>query len=144
MTDLPDELAGLSAEQVLTFLREAPDDELRARVHAIGTATVLALVFAGWAARIPARAGRSAGLLLFELDDDGAVHRHGLDLGPAGARAVGEPDGPARSTLRTSVLRFLRVAAGAQDPTRLVLTGRLRIGGDTVWAVTTLAGMQRG
>ncbi len=143
MTDLPDELAGLSPDVVLAFLREASDEALLERVHAIGTATVLGLVFDGWAAQVPSRPGRAPGVLLFALDDDGTTHRHALEVDGPGAQHLAGKGVSARSTVRTSVLRFLRVAAGAQDPKRLVLTGRMRIGGDALWAVTTLAGMRR-
>lgn len=145
MSELPEELAGRTPEEVLAFLREASDDELRRQVQAIGTARVLGLVFAGWAQRVPP-GSRSPGLLVFALADDagdGVVeHRHGLRLSPEGAQAADTPEDPARATVRTSVLRFLRVAAGAADPKRLVLTGRMRLGGDVVWAVVTLAGLR--
>ena len=141
--ELPDELRGLDPEEVLAFLREAGDAEIADRVHAMGTARVLELVFTGWTQRIEPRGGRVPGLLLFALDDEGTEHRHGLALTADGATALVDPPGPPRATLRTTLVRFLRVAAGAQDPTRLVLTGRLRLGGDAVWAVTTLAGLQR-
>jgi hypothetical protein len=140
--ELPDELAGLSPDEVLAFLRTASDDEVRERVHGIGTATVLGLLFDAWAARVTA-AARSDGLLGFELDDDGALHRHALQLSADGAVHVAEPAERVRATVRTTVVRFLRVAAGAQDPKRLVFTGRMRLGGDAVWAVTSLAGLQR-
>ncbi len=143
MTDLPGELAGLTPDEVLAFLREAPDDAVRERVHAIGTGLVLTLVFDGWAARIEGPA-RAPGLLLFALDDGGVVHRHGLALSAAGARHIAEPVEAPRATVRTTLVRFLRVAAGAQDAKRLVVTGRMRIGGDVLWAVTSLAGMRRG
>jgi hypothetical protein len=141
--DLPEELRGLDPEEVIAFLREASDAEIADRVHRMGTARVLDLVFQGWTERIEPRDGRSPGLLVLALDDEGTEHRHGLVLTPAGATAVREPVEPARATLRTSLVRFLRVAAGAQDPKRLVLTGRMRFGGDALWAVTTLAGLQQ-
>jgi hypothetical protein len=142
VSELPPELAGSTPEEVLAFLREADDDAIRERVHRIGTSTVLRLVFDAWAARVTA-ADRAAGVLLFALDDDGSVHRHALDLGPAGARHLADPAPPVRATISTTLVRFLRVAAGAQDPKRLVFTGRMRLGGDVLWAVPTLAGLQR-
>ncbi len=143
MTDLPDELAGMSPEDVLRFLREATDAELLGRVHGIGTDRVLELLFTEWAQRFPADPRRQPGRLCFELDDDGTTHRHVLDLTTTGARHLdGAADRP-RATLRTSLVRFLRVAAGAQDPKALVLTGRLRIGGDLLWAVGSLRGAQQ-
>lgn len=141
--DLPEELRGLDPQEVLAFLREAGEAEIADRVHQLGTGRVLELVFQGWTERIGAREGRLPGLLVFALDDDGTEHRHGLRLDAEGATAVREPADPARATLRTTVVRFLRIAAGAQDPKRLVLTGRLRLGGDALWAVTTLAGLQQ-
>lgn len=142
MTELPDELGGLTPEQVLAFLRTAKDGEIRSRVHEIGTGTVLGLVFQAWAARVVA-GSRRPGLLLFALDDDGEVHRLGLELTPEGAEHRVEPPGPARATVTTTLVRFLRVAAGAQDPQRLVLTGRMRLSGDLVWAVSSLVGLKR-
>ena len=141
MTGLPEGLAGRTPEEVLAFLRTATDDEVRDEVHEIGTGVVLDLVFDGWARRFAARPGRAPGVLAFELDDDGTVHRQLLSVDEGGARHVA--DGPARATMRTTLVRFLRVAAGAQDPKRLVLTGRLRLGGDALWAVAALAGSQR-
>lgn len=139
---LPDGLSGLSPEQVMSFLRTASDDEVRLRVRGLGVATVLGLLFDGWAQRVPPRPGRAPGVLVFGLDDDGRDHRHALALSPDGARRVGPDDERPRATLSTSVVRFLRVAAGAQDPKRLVLTGRMRVSGDILWAVTTLSGMR--
>ena len=40
-------------------------------------------------------------------------------------------------------MRFLRVAAGAEDPKRAFLLGRLRLSGDAWWAVRTLSAMDR-
>ena len=140
--ELPDELAGLSPQEVLAFLRTASDAAVRDGVHEIGTATVLGLVFEAWAARVTA-ADRVPGLLLFALVDDGVVHRHALALDAQGARHLPDPTEQVRATVRTTLVRFLRVAAGASDPKRLVLTGRMRLGGDVVWAVTSLAGLQR-
>ena len=140
--DLPEQLRGRTPEEVLAFLRSAGDNELMAQVREIGVPPLLALVFRAWSHRVDARASRAAGVLVFVLDDEGVTHRHGLALGPDGATAVADPPQP-RASVSTSVLRFLRVAAGAQDPKRLVLTGRMRLGGDVVWAVTTLAGLQQ-
>ena len=140
MAELPEELAGRSPEEVLAFLRTASDDEIRDAVHGIGTDVVLGLLFEGMAGRYAPKPGRPPGRLAFALDDDGTEQLHVLEVGPDGGRVV-PPGEAARATLRTSLVRFLRVAAGALDPKLLVLTGRLRISGDLVWAVSTLTGM---
>ena len=138
--ELPERLAERSPEEVLAFLRTASDDEVRAAVHEIGTAVVLDLLFSGMAGGFGAQPGRRPGRLGFALDDDGTEHVYVLELDEGGASRV--PAGPrVRATLRTTLVRFLRVAAGATDPKLLVLTGRLRITGDPLWAVTTLAGL---
>ena len=138
--ELPEGLAEHSPEEVLAFLRTATDDEVRAAVHEIGTPVVLDLLFSGLAGRFRPQPGRRPGRLGFALDDDGTAHVHVLELDESGASRV--PAGPAvRATLRTTLVRFLRVAAGAADPKLLVLTGRLRITGDQIWAVTALAGL---
>ena len=142
MTDLPDALAGRSPEEVLAFLRTSDDDAIREAVHGIGTTVVLDLLFTGMAGRFGPRAGRSPGRLAFALDDDGTEHVHVVELDAVGARTVPPVPRP-RATLSTTLVRFLRVAAGAEDPKVAFLLGRLRISGDPVWAVRTLAGMDR-
>lgn len=140
MPDLPDELAGRTTEEVLAFLREGTDDELRDAVHRIGTPVVLDLLFDGLAQRFRPQPGRRADRLAFALDDDGTPHLRVVELDESGACVV-PPGGRARATLRTTLVRFLRVAAGAADPKLLFLTRRLRISGDPIWAATTLAGL---
>ena len=142
MTDLPDELSGRSPEEVLAFLRESDDTAIRVAVHGIGTPVVLDLLFTGMAGRFGPRPGRGTDRLAFALDDDGTEHVHVVELDEAGARTVA-PGPAARATLRTTLVRFLRVAAGAEDPKKAFLLGRLRISGDPVWAVRTLASMDR-
>ena len=142
MTDLPEELSGRTPDEVLAFLRTASDAEVAAEVHAIGTPRVLELLFGAWAERVGLREGRQPGVLLFALDDEGTEHRHALAVSDGGARALRDPAEPPRAAVRTTLVRFLKVAAGAQDPKRLVLTGRMRLSGDVLWAVATLAGMQ--
>lgn len=138
--ELPDELAGRTPEQVLAFLRTAPDDEVRDTVHRIGTPVVLDLLFTGMAGRFGPKAGRRPDRLAVELDDDGTPYVRVLALDERGATVV--PAGPrARATLRTSLVDFLRVAAGAADPVRMLLTRRLRITGDALWVATTLRGL---
>lgn len=128
---------------MLAFLRRAGDDQIRDAVHAFGTEEVLGLVMGGMADRFGLRPGRLPGLLVLELDDDGTLHRHGVMVTEGGARHLTEPDENARATVRTTVVRFLRIAVGSQDPKRLVVTGKLRLGGDVLWAATTLASLKR-
>jgi len=138
--DLPEELSGRSPQEVLAFLREADDDAVREAVHGIGTAVVLDLLFTGMAGRFGPEPGRGASRLAFVLDDDGVEHEHVLELDAQGARVV-LPGPRPRATLRATLVRFLRVAAGAADPKWMFLTGRLRISGDPLWAARTLGGM---
>lgn len=142
MSDLPEALAGRSPEEVLAFLREADDDAVREAVHDIGTPVVLDLLFTGMAGRFGPRPGRGRHRLAFVLSDDGAEHLRVLEFDSSGARTVA-PGPPARATLRTTLVWFLRVAAGAEDPRRAFLLGRLRISGDPIWAARTLGSMRR-
>ena len=142
MTDVPDELAGRSPEEVLAFLRTSDDDAIREAVHGIGTPVVLDLLFTGMAGRFGPRPGRGSDRLAFAIDDDGREHLHVVEVDEAGAHTVA-PGPAARATLRTTLVRFLRVAAGAEDPKKAFLLGRLRITGDPIWAVRTLAAMDR-
>ena len=142
MTDLPDALAGRTPEEVLAFLRASDDAAIRQAVHGIGTPVVLDLLFTGMAGRFGPRPGRGTGRLAFALDDDGTEHVHVVEVDAGGARVVAAGP-PPRATLSTTLVRFLRVAAGAEDPKKAFLLGRLRISGDPVWAVRTLAAMDR-
>lgn len=141
--DLPDDLSGLSALDVLAFLRTATDDEVRTRIHAIGTETALGLLFEGMAGRFPPDAARRPGALAFVIRDGEARHTDVLHLTAEGAVHAPGPVPQPRATLSTDLVRFLRVAAGATDPRWLFLTRKLRLDGDVVWAVGILAGMDR-
>ena len=103
---------------------------------------MLDLLFTGMAGRYGPRPDRSTDRLAFALDDDGTEHVHVLELDADGARTVA-PGPRVRATLRTTLVRFLKVAAGAEDPKKAFLLGRLRLSGDAIWAVRTLAGMDR-
>lgn len=138
--DLPPELAGADPAEVLAFVRSAGDEELAAAVHRLGTPATLDLLFAAMAGRFAAKPGRRPDRLAFALDDNGTEHVRVLRIDEAGAAVVAAGERP-RATLRTTLVRFLKLAAGAADPTRLVLTGRLRLSGDAFWAATTLAGL---
>ena len=142
MPDLPDAIAGRSPEEVLAFLREADDDAIREAVHGIGTPVALDLLFTGLAGRFGSEPGRSTDRLAFALDDDGTPYLHVVELDAAGARTVA-PGPPARATLTTTLVRFLKVAAGAEGPKKAFLLGRLRLSGDAFWAVQTLRSMDR-
>lgn len=128
---------------MLAFLRRAGDDKIRDAVHAFGTEEVLELVMTGMAGRFELRPGRLPGLLVLELDDEGTSHRHGIFVSEGGAKHVPDPQDQPRATVRTTVVRFLRIVVGSQDPKRLVVTGRVRLHGDVVWAVTTLASLRK-
>lgn len=141
--ELPEDLTGMTREQVTAWLRDADDDQLTSAVRRFGPERLLTLLFEGWAATVEPRPGRHPGLLAFALTDpDGTVHRHGLQLSEAGARHAADP-AEARATVRTTLLRFLRVAGGTQDPRRLVLLRRLTLSGDLVWAVTILGALRQ-
>jgi len=138
--ELPEELAGRTPEEVLAFVREADDAALREAVHGIGTPVVLDLLFTGMAGRFGPEPRRRAARLAFVLDDDGALHERVLELDAQGARVVAPGPRP-RATMQVTVVRFLRVAAGAADPKWMFVTGALRISGDPLWAARTLGGL---
>ena len=133
------DLHGWTEEQIRVFLREQPQDEIRAAVRDLGTEQVLIGIFGGMAGRFSPDSRRSAGRLLFVLTDVDQQHRHALDLGPDGA-SVAAVDGP-RATITVDVVRFLQLGVGAADAGRLLLTRRLRVGGDRLWTAVVMRGL---
>ena len=132
----------MNPDDVVAFLRTSSEAEIATAVDDLGVPVVLDVVFDGMAERFGLRPGRAPGVLAFDLEHGGEVHSRGVQLTEGGATAVLEPEA-SRAALRTTLVRFLRIAVGAQDPKRLVVTGRLRLSGDVVWAVTTLASLKQ-
>ncbi len=132
----------MNPDDVVAFLRTSSEPEIAAAVDELGVGAVLDVVFDGMADRFGVRPGRLPGVLAFELEHGGEQHRRGVRLTEGGAQVDLAPADP-RATLRTTLVRFLRIAVGAQDPKRLVVTGRLRLSGDVLWAATTLASLKQ-
>ncbi len=135
---------GVNLDDVLTFLKTSSEPEIGAAVDELGVPVVLDVVFDGMAERFGVRPERVPGTLAFWLDHDGSTYERGVSLTEGGARSVSEPADlvDPRATLRLSLVRLLRVAVGVQDPKRLAVTGRLRLSGDVVWAITTLGALK--
>ncbi len=134
----------MNPDDVVAFLKTSSEPEIAVAVDELGVPVVLDVVFDGMAERFGVRPGRLPGTLAFRLDHDGTTYARGVSLTEGGARSVSEPTElvDPRATLRLSLVRLLRVAVGVQDPKRLAVTGRLRLSGDVVWAITTLGSLE--
>ncbi len=134
----------MNIDDVTTFLKSSSEAEIATAVDDLGVPVVLDVVFDGMAERFGVRPGRLPGTLAFGLDHGGTTYARGVALTEGGARSVTEPADlvDPRATMSLSLVRLLRVAVGVQDPKRLALTGRLRLSGDVVWAITTLGSLK--
>ncbi|MCW2620574.1 MAG: hypothetical protein JWL64_176 [Frankiales bacterium] len=127
---------------VVELLRITPERELPERLQELGAAEVLDLVLQDLTSRFRSQPGRLPGLLSLELSDRGQTYVRSLLIGEDGARpAEPLPGEEPRATLRTSLVRFLRVSVGAQDPRRLLLMRRMKVTGDLTWTVATLGSL---
>lgn len=143
--DPDDVFSSQNPDAVVAFLKTAREDEIAGAVDRLGAPVVLDVVFDGMAERFGVRPGRLPGTLAFALDHGGTSYARGVALSEGGARALHEACDlvEPRATLALSLVRLLRVAVGVQDPKRLAVTGRLRLSGDMVWAVSTLGSLKQ-
>ena len=136
------DLSGWSEHEVRAFLQSSDRDEITRAVRDIGVARVLDTVFPGLAAAFGPDRRRRPGRLSFQLAEGPDHHLRATDLDKTGGRVA--PAGDATATIAVSVVHFLQLGVGAVDAPRLVLTRRLSLSGDRLWAVSVLRGLRTG
>jgi alkyl sulfatase BDS1-like metallo-beta-lactamase superfamily hydrolase len=125
----------MTPEDFVALMRRDDDAQVRATLDEVGTGAVLDQVFANMADRfLPERAGDRTATVQWRIDDRGEEHRYVVRLAAGTCTTErGSVDG-ADATIRIEVVRFLRVAAGQRNPTKLLLTRKLKVAGDVLLA----------
>jgi hypothetical protein len=98
---------------------------------------ILAEVFRRWPERLTDRGRRENGVILWRIAEGGGADgydRWYVILGAGECRTARDLERRPRVTFTVGPVDFLRIATGTADPLRMVLTRRLRMRGDLLWA----------
>ncbi|WP_019633458.1 SCP2 sterol-binding domain-containing protein [Actinomadura atramentaria] len=124
--------AELRALLELPGVDEAVVEEFAA---AAGTAEILDRLFALMAARLlPAKAGRRRGTVRWDVRGPDGDHVYALQIAEGRAEASrGAPDSP-KAAFSVRLPDLLRLCAGTLNGVTAVMTGRIRVTGDLLFA----------
>jgi putative sterol carrier protein len=129
------DIDAMTPEEFAQIMADSDDKRVRQVLEDAGTKRALDRVFAIKQERfLPDKAGDRSATVQWRITDGDDVHRYVVEIDDGTCRTrSGEADDP-DATIKIDVVRFLRVAAGQANPTRLLLTRKLKVGGDVVLA----------
>jgi putative sterol carrier protein len=125
------DIDAMSPEEFAGIMADSSDKEVRRILANAGTGRALDRVFAIKQERfLPEKAGDRTATVQWRITDGDDVHSYvvEIDEGTCATRS-GDADDP-DATIKVDVVRFLRVAAGQANATKLLLTRKLKVGGD--------------
>ena len=126
---------GFDTAALARILRSMPPEELAEGVR-VNRDALLGQAFARFADQLSDVGRRQRGVIKWRISgaDDGGHDRWFVVLRDGSCEAGRDLDLRPRVTLTVGALDFLRLVTGNADPARLVLSRRLRIRGDLLWA----------
>lgn len=128
---------GFDTASLARMLRSMPAEELAEGVR-VNRDALLGQAVARFGARLTAAGARQRGAIKWKIGEadggDGYDRWYVVLRGDGTCRSGRDLDVRPRVTFTVGPLDFLRMATGAADPRRLVLTRRLKLRGDLLWA----------
>ena len=112
------------------------DQEITLGVEAQGVDTVLDQIFSGMAeAFVPARAAGQSAVVQYDINTSSGVRTYQLRVADGRCDVVkGGGGSPARVTLQLALADFMRLVAGILNGPQAFMQGKLKIGGDLMFA----------
>ena len=127
--------ADKARQELAASLEGRSDDEIVKGVEAQGVDTVLRQIFDGMAqAFLPEKAGAQSAVIQYDVTAAGKTHTYQLTCGGGTCRAVPGAASPARVTLTLSLPDFLRLVSGKLNGMQAFMAGKLKLGGDMMFA----------
>jgi len=122
-------------QELAASLEGRSDDEIVKGVEAQGIDTVLKQIFQGMAeAFLPDKAGAQSAIIQYDVTANGKTHSYQLKCGDGKCVPVAGAAGPARVTLTLSLPDFLRLVSGKLNGMQAFMAGKLKLGGDMMFA----------
>jgi putative sterol carrier protein len=129
------DIANMTPEEFVALMKRDSDREVRATIDAAGADVVLDRVFSQMADRfLPEKAGGRTATVQWKVEHDGDVHPYVLRIDDDTCTTERGTAEERDATIKVDAVRFLRIAAGQANPTKLLLTRKLKVGGDVILA----------
>ena len=119
------------------------DDEITAGVERRGTESVLDQVFAGMVEAC-LKAGDQRAVIQYDVGVAGKTHSYQLKIDGGRCEMSKGAPAPARTTLIADVPDFLRIISGKQNGVMALMTGKLKLKGDMMFARTMQGWFRQG
>ena len=124
-------------EELARLVNSTPDDQLANGLRANGD-RIVEEVFRRFPERVSEEGRRQTAVIEWKLhgigDDGGGPQRWFVVLADGACRTGRELDAKPRVTLELGALEFLKLVTGNANPVAIVLTGKLKIRGDLLFA----------
>jgi putative sterol carrier protein len=125
----------VTAEQFAQMVKGAGDEDIERVIQQVGTKPTLDRIFQGFEERfVPDRAGGVDADIQWVVRDAGQEHPYvvGVHDGTCTARS-GTAESP-KVTFTLDLVPFTRLVTGQEDGMKLFMTGKLKLGGDMMFA----------
>ena len=138
------DLTQVTPEQFAELVSQASDEEVAQVVRAVGVDQTLARIFEGFEQRFrPEKAEGVDAKIQFIITDEGAEHPYTVSIANGSCSAEARREENAKTTLTTDIVSFCKLVAGAEDGTQLFMAGKLRVGGDLMFATRIMTFFDR-
>jgi putative sterol carrier protein len=131
------QISANTPKELAALIEGRSDDEINQTVQALGPDAVLEKVFEGMVkAFLPERAGGQSAVIQWNVSTLGNVQTYQLKVADGRCTAQkGTPEAP-RVSLSVDLPNFLRVITGKLNGQQAFFTGKLKLTGDMMFAVT--------
>ena len=120
------------------------DQEITAEIEKQGVDTVLGQVFKGMAdAFVPDAAKGQAAIVQYDVTAPDGTHSYQLKVADGKCEVKKGAGEPARVTMTLALPDFLKLIGGKLDGMQAFMTGKLKVGGDMMFAQTMQAWFRR-
>jgi putative sterol carrier protein len=127
--------ADKARQELAASLEGRSDDEIVKGCEAQGIETVLGQIFTGMGeAFLPDKAGAQSAIIQYDVTAAGKTYTYQLKCGDGKCEVVKGAGGPARVTLTLGLPDFLRLVSGKLNGMQAFMAGKLKLGGDMMFA----------
>jgi putative sterol carrier protein len=122
-------------QELAASIEGRSDEEIVKGCEAQGIDNVLGQVFAGMGqAFLPEKAGAQSAVIQYDVTAAGRTHTYQLKCAAGKCEVVKGGGEPARVTLTLSLPDFLRLVSGKLNGMQAFMAGKLKLGGDMMFA----------
>jgi putative sterol carrier protein len=122
-------------EDLAILIKGLSDEEISQGIAAAGVEAVLQRIFATMQSMFrPERAEGQDGIVQWEVDDGASTHVYHVITDAGTCRTAAGPADAPKATLSFTLANFVRFMAGEMNGIQAFMTGKVRIGGDVMYA----------